>query len=448
MAIMMRFSLCLPGRLAARLFACLCLVAISAFSRVVIAEELPATDVYQSQSGDVRSAQEVSESSESSASIRQEQAGEGTAETDEVRQSGEAAAKPVPAQTGTIMASVRLEGPKGVLATIEGLTLPKQATAWDATKLALAQSGLSYRLGTDSAHDVIASVDDPDGNAALGFDSDTGNGWHLYLNAERYQGSASTAGLRDGDEVVWRYEVPSFEVTVAVVGPGGTGTEYWVVPTAVSVSANQNAWDASYAVFEQNGFAVGRLISYYVGQDGAVRLESLSGLGENGITGESWQVFVNGAPASTDAAHVVLHAGDSVCWYYVGNGVSVLPVFAEETGAASPSPVVGVRVDGRVAQAWTASVARRGLIPDALGFGSGIVVSGGGLPAVSMHDVSDVPLAIQTNTAAAWRRSMANMLEKRLYTGRGGRATLARDGSLYYVDGLGSLVKLEVRPEK
>ena len=188
MAIMMRFTLCLPGRLAARLFACLCLVAISAFSRVVIAEELPATDVYQNQSVDVRSAQEVSESSESSASIRQEQAGEGTAETDEVRQSGEAAAKPVPAQTGTIMASVRLEGPKGVLATIEGLTLPKQATAWDATKLALAQSGLSYRLGTDSAHDVIASVDDPDGNASLGFDSDTGNGWHLYRVLHQRQG--------------------------------------------------------------------------------------------------------------------------------------------------------------------------------------------------------------------------------------------------------------------
>ena len=43
---------------------------------------------------------------------------------------------------------------------------------------------------------------------------------------------------------------------------------------------------------------------------------------------------------------------------------------------------------------------------------------------------------------------MANTLERRLYTGQGGRATLTSDGSLYYVDDLGTLVKLEVCAEE
>jgi hypothetical protein len=340
---------------------------------------------------------------------------------------------------------VRLDGPDHTLASVKGIGLQEGASAWDATKLALAQSGLSYRLGADSAQDVIASVTDPSGDSVLKLDAKTGNGWHLYLNSERYQGSASTAKLQDGDEVVWRYEVPSFEVSVAVVGPGGTGTEYWIAPTPVMVNANQNAWDATFAVFEQNGLATGRLLSYVVGEDGSVWLESLSGLGESGITGESWQVFLNGAPAETDAAHVALHAGDSVCWYYVGNGVSELPAFVEETGAASPSPVVGIRVDGKVAQAWTTPVTGRGSLTEVLGLESGLMISGGKLPTVVAHNQPSVSPAVQTNTGIAWRQSMAHTLEKRLYTGQGGRATLSPDGSLYYVDSLGSLVKLEVR---
>ena len=459
MAITLRFASYPPARCVVRLLACLCVAVICTLPHAVFAQELSATVASQSQAADTQPTQEAANSSEPFAPAQQDQqdqpgqAGEEAVPTDETRQMDEAttAAKPPAAQAKKIAVSVRLEGPNGVLAAVESVALQEGATAWDATKLALSRSGLNYRLGTDSAKDVIVSVDDPTelgGGAALKLDTETGNGWHLYLNAERYQGFASTAKLQDGDEVVWRYEVPSFEVSVAVVGPGGTKTEYWIAPTTISVRANQTAWDASNAVFAQNGFTTGRLISYVVGEDGAVRLESLAGLGENGITGESWQVFLNGMPAATDAAHVALHAGDSVCWYYVGNGASELPTFAEETGAASPNPVVGVRVEGRVAQAWTAPAAKKDLSLDPPGFGSGLVVLGGELPAVVAHDTLDTSFAIQTNVGDTWRRSMAKTLEKRIYTGQGGKATLAHDGSLYYVDGLGSLVKLEVRPER
>lgn len=450
-------------RISVCLLACLCLVAICAPPHEAVAEELPATGASQGLAKKGLSSQEVAGPPDQSAPVQQEQTGGsgaasdtgdtgGTGDTgettDAVQQTEDTAAQPVTKQAKTIAASVRLDGPDRTLASVKGIALQEGASAWDATKLALAQSGLSYRLGADSAQDVIASITDPSGDSVLKFDAKTGNGWHLYLNSERYQGSASTARLQDGDEVVWRYEVPSFEVSVAVVGPGGTGTEYWIAPTTVTVNASQNAWDATYAVFEQNGLAAGRLLSYVVGEDGSVWLESLSGLGESGITGESWQMFLNGAPAETDAAHVALHAGDSVCWYYVGNGVSELPAFVEETGAASPNPVVGICVDGKVTQAWTKPITSRGSLSEALGFESGLVVSGGKLPTVVACGVRGISSVIQTNTGIAWRQSMVSTLEKRLYTGQGGRATLAPDGSLYYVDDLGSLVKLEVRAEE
>ena len=433
-----------------RLLVCLSLwvAAACALPHAACAEELPAAGASQDQVTEERPSQESATSPDPAASVQQgqtsEQAEQGE-QGDAAQQTGDTAAKPDAKQEKTISVSVRLEGPEGTLASVEGMSLKEGASAWDATKLMLAQSGLSYRLGADSAQDVISSVVDPADDTALELDAKAGNGWHLYLNAERYQGSSSTATLRDGDEVVWRYEVPTFEVSVAVVGPGGTGTEYWIAPTPVVVNASQNAWDATFAVFEQNGLVTRRLLSYAVGDDGSVWLESLSGLGESGITGESWQVFLNGAPAESDAAHVTLHAGDSICWYYVGNGVGELPAFVEETGAASPNPVVGIRVDGKVTQAWATPVTRQGSLREVVGLESGLVVMGGGLPSVVVHDAPGVTPAIQTRTGAAWQQSMANTLEKRLYTGQGGRATLAPDGSLYYVDDLGSLVKLEVR---
>ena len=443
------------ARILVRLFACLSLwvAVVCALPGAVVAEELPAAGASQGQATEGQSSQEA-DSSDPATSAQQGQTSQTgqtsdkTEQGDVAQQTGDSATKPTVKQEKAIAVSVRLDGPGGTLAAVEGITLQEGASAWDATKLALAQSGLSYRLGTDSAQDVIASVTDPTDDAALKLDTRAGNGWHLYLNAERYQGSASTARLQDGDEVVWRFELPSFEVSVAVVGPGGTGTEYWIAPTPVVVNASQNAWDATFAVFEQNGLVTSRLLSFSVGDDGSVWLESLSGLGESGITGESWQVFLNGAPAESDAAHVALHAGDSVCWYYVGNGVSELPAFVEETGAASPNPVVGIRVDGKVTQAWTKPITSRGSLSEALGLESGLVVSGGKLPTVVAHDVPGASSAIQTNTGVAWRQSMANTLERRLYTGQGGRATLTSDGSLYYVDDLGTLVKLEVCAEE
>lgn len=437
------------ARTLVRLLACLCLwaVVVCVPPRTVVAEELSAAGASQGQVTEGQSSQET-DSSDRMASDQQNQTSKKSEQGDVAQQTDDSAAKPAAKQEKAIAVSVRLEGPSGTLAAVEGIALQEGASAWDATKLALTQSGLSHRLGTDSAQDVIASVTDPSDATVLKLDTKTGNGWHLYLNAERYQGSASTARLQDGDEVVWRFEVPSFEVSVAVVGPGGTGTEYWIAPTPVVVNASQNAWDATFAVFEQNGLTTRRSLSFSVGDDGSVRLESLSGLGESGITGESWQVFLNGAPAESDAAHVALHAGDSVCWYYVGNGVSELPTFVEETGAASPNPVVRIRVDGKVTQAWAQPVTRRDSLPEMLGLESRLMVLGGELPTVVAHDVPGVSPAIQTNTGVAWRQSMAHTLEKRLYTGQGGRATLTPDGSLYYVDDIRTLVKLEVRAEE
>lgn len=351
-----------------------------------------------------------------------------------------------PAVVKKVRASVSFVGTDGTWADVRDLTLDEGATAWDATRLALTKADLEYRTGTLSAQDVIVSVTRTDDGVSEEFDSSTGSGWHLYLNGERYLGSASSIELADGDALVWQYEVGTFMVSVSVVGPGGTGDSYWIAPTSVRMEATQTVWDASLAVFEQNGYGGGRFLSYVTGTDGSIYLDSLATLGENGITGESWQAFVNGALPETDVAHVALHAGDSICWYYTGRGVTALPAFVAETGAASQNPAASVRIEGLVTQAWVSpSQEREGLFA-VLDCVSGLAISGQN-EAVSLvgEGVALIDPLSQSLGDGGWRASLAHVLDDRLTTGEGVRSVMGRGGSLYYLDGANTLVKLELQ---
>ncbi len=338
--------------------------------------------------------------------------------------------------------SVVFVGPDYEWARVSGIELEEGATAWDATEVALERSGMAYETGTEVADDVLVSLARSEGGESYGSDLSLGSGWRLYVNGEFYAGSASTRALEDGDEVTWHYEVGTITVSVSVVGPGGTSQAYWIAPTNVDVAATQSAWDASHAVFEQNGYGDGRLLSYSVADDGAVELDSLASLGSNGVTGESWRVYVNGIECEENVAQLRLHAGDSICWYYAGNGTSELPTFAERTGAASQSPATMVRIDGAVAQEWEQEVEDDESLREVLEAATGVGVSGqDGVRSITATRTltNALPKAIGKGT---WSSSLSHLLDDKLYTGQGGRAAWGADGSLYYFSNLGSVVKL------
>lgn len=345
-----------------------------------------------------------------------------------------------------VTVTIRFVGTDGVWAEQAGLAIDEHANAWEATRLALTNSHLAYHTGTDAAQDVLVSITHPAGDETLELDSSTGSGWRLYINGERCLGLPSSFGLGEGDVVEWRYEVGTFMVSVSVVGPGGTGKSYWIAPTSVRVPATHSVWDASLEVFATNGYEEGRLLSYTTGADGSVRLESLAALGENGITGESWQVFVNGVMPQSDAAHVVLHPGDSVCWYYTGQGEYVLPSFVAQSGAASQDPATTISIDGVVVQAWSSTQDTSESLFSIIDRMSGLAITGQNGAASLLEEGKKTldPLS-QLSEVGHWRSSLSYALDTKLSTGEGIRSVMGCDGSLYYLNDLGSIVKLELR---
>lgn len=351
-----------------------------------------------------------------------------------------------PAIIKKVHVTTRIVGTDGVWLELKALELDEGASAWDATRTMLTSSDYAYRTGTESTQDVLVSVTHPSDGTTLSLDAATGSGWHLYLNGERYLGSSSSKKLAEGDDVEWRYEVGTFMVRVAVVGPGGTEASYWIAPTTVRMEATQTAWDASLAVFEQSGYSTGRLLSYSSSEDGTVHLESLAALGENGITGEVWQVFVNGEIPPQNVAKLALHAGDSICWYYAGRGEMSLPSFVAETGAASQNPAESISIEGIVAEAWR-QAGTSDLVPyavvDCL---SGVSVTGGDQvrALVSERKTLIDPLS-QLMGPTVWRSSLSRAVGAKLATGEGVGSVMGLDASLYYVDDSGLLAKLELQ---
>ena len=405
--------------------------------------------------GTTEEAQATPESNEGAASSSESSADAGSTAADAASSTDESQKTGQPSQTNSakrvveVTVDVAFVGPDEEWARVSGISLAEGSDAWDATLYGLAQSGLDYETGSYVSSDVLVSLT-RGGDQYLASDASSGSGWHLYVNGEHYQGSASTYALRDGDQVEWRYEYATVNVTVSVIGPGGTGLDYWIAPTSVEVPSVQSGWDASVAVFEQNGYGSGRLLSYTVEDDGSVVMESLASLGSNGITGESWQVFVNGRVPEEDIAHVQIHEGDSICWYYAGNGVSSLPTFAEKTGAASQNPAARVFIDGVISQAWVHAMGREigsQSLSSRLGVASGVVVTGTGSSGLSSYALTRLGLHDSLDSVSEvrpWRKSLSYTLSTKVNTGQGGRATIGGDGSLYYLDGQDSLVKLEV----
>lgn len=429
----------LAARVASALALALALAAAPGVTLVALAEpEAPAPDATVQAAPDAPEAQD--------ASAKDEEADKGDAPAkDGTAAKGKDAKKlqiTPAAERKKIAVTVRFVGKDEQWASYDGITLYEGASAWDATKAALTESGMAYRTGTEATQDVIVQLTRASGET-LEFDSALGSGWHLYLDGERCRGSSSTVVVKGGSVVEWRYEVGTIMVTVSVVGPGGTGDAYWVAPTSVRVEASESAWDASLAVFGQSGYSRGRLLSYAEGADGSVVLDSIAALGENGITGEVWKVFVNGQIPATNVADVALRAGDSICWYYAGRGITELPSFVSATGAASQNPATAVMLEGIARQAWAMMPGTSYLYAGRVDCLSGIMLVGQDQTLTLVMEGRSLaqPLALLMRPTG-WDQSLAHTLESRLRTGQGGHGAMGLDKSFLYVDGTGNVVKL------
>lgn len=341
----------------------------------------------------------------------------------------------------TMNVSVRFVGLDGEWATFDELTLDKGANAWQATATALAQSTLFYQTGLYTSRDVLVSLSQSLDGEALSLDTSTGDGWHLYVNDVRCLEAADTIVLADGDVVEWRYEKRTIDVTVSVVGPGGTGDSFWITPQRVSLEASQGAWDAMLRVLKDQGYEEGRLFSYTTNEDGSVTLDSLAALGENGITGELWQGFLNGVP-EPNLTTVELRDGDAICWYYTGRGSIALPSFVAASGGGQ-NPAATVWTAGTVRQVWEyPTVADDGILTE-LPRGSGLSLSGDArLTSLVQTSTKLISPLRRVAWLGAWGQSLSRVLNDVVNTGMGGQACLGANGHVYYISDAGTVINL------
>lgn len=250
---------------------------------------------------------------------------------------------------------VRVVGPDsdgGESTWVDGsVELGMGQNAWQATTKALAKTGVDYQSAIDTSGETLASLESPYDGRTWGPNASNGDSWVLFVNGSLEADGAGSYQPKDGDELLWYYHRSHTYVTVSAVGPGGTGEVFWLDPVTLDLQPGQSAWDACLEAFGEGGFEEGRTLYYGVDGSGNVTLGSLSSLGPNGITGESWQLFVNGAPAEENVSTLALQDGDDLCWYYANVGDETLPEFARSRIAQAKRDGAD-RIDGRVYVAW------------------------------------------------------------------------------------------------
>lgn len=267
---------------------------------------------------------------------------------------GDGATKGFEAAPATLEVTVRVVGPDEDLGetdwvSAQSVTAVEGQTALQVVSGALRQVGLAFSTATDAQGNLVASVASPLDGQTWGPNAASGDGWLLLANGVPV--NPNDYHPRQADELLLYYRLTRTHVTVSAVGPGGTGEVFWLRPVERVVAPGQTAWDVCLEALEAGGYVVGSSLYYGDDADGNVQLGSLSALGPNGVTGESWQLFVNGSPAQEGANRLTLHDGDDLCWYYANTGDMSLPDFATSAIAAAKR-AGSERLEGRVYTAW------------------------------------------------------------------------------------------------
>ena len=240
----------------------------------------------------------------------------------------------------------------------EPYTLKTGSTAADLSEALFKKHGLTADYGMGTWGWYLNSITSPvDAGQTLGYDSQTGAYWQLFINGTAASVGAGGYTLEAGDSVVWCYSkygdpAPTDQLSVSceVIGQAKDGGQQtWAQPTTIQVKEGSTAAELSEQVFKQTGIGADTGTGSY-----GWYLNSLTSPFDEGVklstekvdasTWNYWQFFVNGKLANVGAGNYTLKAGDKVSWVYGSDGT--MP------GQAKASlQIIGVDSGGNV-QTW------------------------------------------------------------------------------------------------
>lgn len=240
----------------------------------------------------------------------------------------------------------------------EPYTLKTGSTAADLSEALFKKHGLTADYGMGTWGWYLNSVTSPvDAGRTLGYDSQTGAYWQLFINGTAASVGAGGYTLEAGDSVVWCYSkygdpAPTDQLSVSceVVGQAKDGGQQtWAQPTTIQVKEGSTAAELSEQVFKQAGIGADTGTGSYgwflnsltspFDEDVKLSTEQV-----DASTWKFWQFFVNGKKANVGAGNYTLKAGDKVSWVYGSDGT--MP------GQAKASlQIIGVDSGGNV-QTW------------------------------------------------------------------------------------------------
>ena len=226
------------------------------------------------------------------------------------------------------------KGKQQTWAAAEPYTLKTGSTAADLSEALFKKHGLTADYGMGTWGWYLNSITSPvDAGQTLGYDSQTGAYWQLFINGTAASVGAGGYALEAGDSVVWCYSkygdpAPTDQLSVSceVVGQAKDGGQQtWAQPTTVQVKEGSTAAELSEQVFKQAGIGADTGTGSY-----GWYLNSLTSPFDEGVklstekvdasTWNYWQFFVNGKLANVGAGNYTLKAGDKVSWVYGSDG--------------------------------------------------------------------------------------------------------------------------------
>lgn len=216
----------------------------------------------------------------------------------------------------------------------EPYTLKTGSTAADLSEALFKKHGLTADYGMGTWGWYLNSITSPvDAGRTLGYDSQTGAYWQLFINGTPASVGAGGYVLEAGDSVVWCYSkygdpAPTDQLSVSceVVGQAKDGSQQtWAQPTTIQVNEGSTAAELSEQVFKQAGIGADTgtgSYGWYLNSltspfDEDVKLSTEK---VDASTWNYWQFFVNGKLANVGAGNYTLKAGDKVSWVYGSDG--------------------------------------------------------------------------------------------------------------------------------
>ena len=250
------------------------------------------------------------------------------------------------------------DGNQQTWAAAEPYTLNTGSTAADLSEALFKKHSLTADYGTGTWGWYLNTITSPfDAGRTLGYDSQTGAYWQLFINGVAASVGAGGYTLEAGDSAVWCYSAygdpaPTDQLSVSceVVGQAKDGSQQtWAQPTTIQVKEGSTAAELSEQVFKQAGIGADTgtgSYGWYLNSltspfDEDVKLSTEK---VDASTWNYWQFFVNGKLANVGAGNYTLKAGDKVSWVYGSDGT-----VPGQTKASLQ--IIGVDSDGN-AQTW------------------------------------------------------------------------------------------------